>query len=377
MDATPLASGHRQRGIGTYVRHLVQGIAAALPKEAHFLTLGPAIDTIPRDRAVPLAARVPNRWTDLWPWQARSLSRLIRQAGIATFHFTSAETSTKPRGFKTVATVYDLIPYESRPSITLDPRLLWRDRFLYDRYLDSLRAADHVIAISESTASAVRQHLAIPADRVSVIPLGIEADAYRARALRERDSVRGRFGLPERYWLTVTSPNPNKGWPDILQALAINKATPQIPLAIAGYWLPRQRAELDALAGRLGIDHNVRFLGHVSDELLPALYGEALGFIFASHREGFGLPVLEAFAVGTPAIVSDDPAVLEVAGSAAMTFPRGDVAALADRMTTIAADAELRQRLSALGQEGSAAYTWERTVAQTIEVYRALADPHG
>lgn len=118
----------------------------------------------------------------------------------------------------------------------------------------------------------------------------------------------------------------------------------------------------------------MRFLGHVPDELLPALYLESLSFIFASHREGFGLPVLEAMAAGTPAIVADDPAVVEVAGSAALRFPRGDVAALADRMATLAADADLRARLGSLGQARSAAYTWERTVAQTIAVYRALAD---
>ena len=372
IDATPLESGHRQRGIGAYVRHLVAGIAAALPGETRFLTLGGAGDAIPRDRAVALTSGVPYRWTDLWPLEARSLSRLVRQRGFGAFHFTSAETSTMPDGFNTVATVYDLIPYESRASLPLDPRRLWRDRFLYDRYLHALRAADRVIAISQSTAAAVMQHLAIAAERVTVIPLGIDADAYRARALLERDTVRQRLRLPERYWLTVTSPNPNKGWPDILHALALAKDP--IPVAIAGHWLPKQRRRLQALATRLGIDPLVLFLGHVPDALLPALYMEALSFVFASHREGFGLPVLEAMAVGTPAIVADDPAVMELAGSAAVSFPRGDVAVLADRMATLARDAELRLRLGTLGRERSAGYTWERTVSQTIAVYRALAD---
>jgi glycosyltransferase involved in cell wall biosynthesis len=117
----------------------------------------------------------------------------------------------------------------------------------------------------------------------------------------------------------------------------------------------------------------VQFLGFVPDDDLPALYAEALGFLFPSHREGFGLPVLEAMAVGTPVIHSDDPALHELVQSAGLEFPRGDPDGLAARMASLARQGEERHRLSRLAAQRAALFTWDRTVDQTLAVYRSLA----
>ena len=371
VDSTALASGHRWRGIGSYVRHLVQGLIQRIPDGACFLTLGVDPD-IPRAKQVPIRSHVPPRWDDLWALYGRSVHRAVAHSGSALYHFTSAEASVEGNDIKAIATVYDLIPLEF-PSSSLDPRDLWR-RAVYRLYLRRLRAADHIIAISQTTADAVVRRLGIPPERTSIIPLGIDQADYVARAQRRRATIRGAYHLPDSYWLTITSPNPNKGWPDLVQALVrARKLGTSIPLVIAGHWLPPHRRQLLEQAESLGVSSLVQFLGFVPDADLPALYAEALGFVFPSHREGFGLPVLEAMAVGTPVIHSDDPALRELVQSAGVEFPRGDAASLAARMVSLAEQHEKRRRLSRMAAERAALFTWERTVDQTLAVYRSLA----
>ena len=371
VDATALASGHRWRGIGTYVRHLISGLVERMPDEARFLTIGPPPDGTPGASIVPAARRVPLRWDDLWALYGRRVHRAIAGSDPSLYHFTSAEASIAGNGLKTLATVYDLIPLETTRR-SVDPRNAWR-RILYDIYLQRLRSAHHLIAISHSTARSLSERLLIPAQRISVIPLGIDQPRYVERARRGHATVRSAYQLPASYWLTVTSPNPNKGWPDLLQALARNhQLGSATALVITGYWLPSHRRQLLEQANRLGVASLIRFLGFVPDDDLPALYAQALGFVFPSHREGFGLPVLEAMAVGTPVIVSDDPALHELVGDAGLEFPRGDTAALAERMRSLADNAQERARLAQAAARRAAEFTWERTVDMTMSLYRSL-----
>jgi glycosyltransferase involved in cell wall biosynthesis len=371
VDSTALASGHRWRGIGSYVRHLVQGLIRTIPDGARFLTLSEDPD-IPKVKQLPIRSRVPPRWDDLWALYGRSVHRAVAESGSALYHFTSAEASLEANDIKTVATVYDLIPLEF-PRSSLDPRDVWR-RAVYRLYLRRLRAADHVIAISQSTADAVVRLLGIPAERTTVILLGIDQADYVARAERRRATIRGDYQLPDSYWLTITSPNPNKGWPDLVQALVRGRESgTEIPVVIAGHWLPLHRRQLLEQAESLGVSSLVQFLGFVPDNDLPALYAEALGFVFPSRREGFGLPVLEAMSVGTPVIHSDDPALRELVKSAGLEFPRGDPDTLAARMVSLAGQDEERHRLGRLGSERAALFTWDRTVEQTLAVYRSVA----
>jgi glycosyltransferase involved in cell wall biosynthesis len=371
VDSTALASGHRWRGIGSYVRHLVHGLIERIPDGARFLTLGPR-EEIPPARQLGIAARVPPRWDDLWALYGRRVHRAVAHSGSSLYHFTSAEASLRGDGIKTVATVYDLIPLEY-PQASIDPRDVWR-LAVYRLYLRRLRAADHIIAISRSTADSVNRRLGIPAERTTVIPLGIDQAECVARAEQKRTTIGSAYAPPARYWLTVTSPNPNKGWPDLLQALArARQRGCVIPAVIAGHWLAPHRERLLGQAQRLGVSDLVQFLGFVPDDDLPALYAQAVGFVFPSHREGFGLPVLEAMAVGTPVITSDDPALRELVDGAGLEFPRGDGDALAAKMVVLADRDDERHRLGRLAGERAARFTWQRTVDQTVAVYRALA----
>jgi glycosyltransferase involved in cell wall biosynthesis len=127
----------------------------------------------------------------------------------------------------------------------------------------------------------------------------------------------------------------------------------------------------------LAIDHRVELRGHVDDAELAALYAGATAFCFPSRAEGFGLPVLEAMAAGTPVLASDLPIIREIAGSAARLVPPDDVPAWAQAIASLVVVDEAHRALVAAGRARAATFRWEDTATATLEVYRRVADQAG
>jgi len=122
----------------------------------------------------------------------------------------------------------------------------------------------------------------------------------------------------------------------------------------------------------------LRYLGYMPEHVLPALFAGARLFVFPSHYEGFGLPVLEAMASGTPVVCSDVPALMEIVGDGALHGPAADVDGLRQRMEQGLSDAAWRERACAQGLARAAQYDWERCAQQTVSVYqRALGEGGG
>ena len=120
----------------------------------------------------------------------------------------------------------------------------------------------------------------------------------------------------------------------------------------------------------LGLEDRVRFLGTVPEDDLPALYGGATVFVFPSEYEGFGLPVLEAMACGTPVACSNTSSLPEVAGDAVLYFDPTNIESMAHTLDRMLADAELRADLRERGLARASDFSWERTAQETLKVYR-------
>jgi glycosyltransferase involved in cell wall biosynthesis len=127
--------------------------------------------------------------------------------------------------------------------------------------------------------------------------------------------------------------------------------------------------DIRTIIDRLGLDGKVRLVGFVKDADLPALYNLASVFAFPTLYEGFGLPVLEAMACGTPTVAADNSSLPEAVGDAGLLVPTKDPVALAEALGTLLAEPALRDRLAAAGLKQAAKFTWNRGAQQLLEVY--------
>jgi glycosyltransferase involved in cell wall biosynthesis len=170
------------------------------------------------------------------------------------------------------------------------------------------------------------------------------------------------------YLLAVGTIEPRKQYPLLLDALRIARDAPDLIIVGQRGWNSQD------IERRLQTEARVDWRRSVDDASLRLLYREATAVVVPSRAEGFGLAALEAMAAGTPVVSSGGGALLEVTGDAAFTVPAAAPEAWADALDRIATDSELWQRLSLLGRERAATFTWERAARETADVYRRVTD---
>ncbi len=257
------------------------------------------------------------------------------------------------RGCRTVVMVHDFIPLRF-------PR--WRSpltnyfRFIVPQVLDQ---AVHVICNSQSTADDVIRFGNVPATKVTPIPLAYDAEHFKPLDL-----------LRQNYFLYLGRHDPYKGIGQAIAAFAQLPRSSDSELWIAGSADPRFTPQLQAQAQALGIMDRVKFLGYVAYRDLPKLINQAFAFLFPSQWEGFGLPVLEAMACGTPVITSSAGAIPEVCGHAALCLPPNDTTALTAAMTELLANGKLQRQLSLEGLAQAQKFSWTTTARQTLAQLR-------
>lgn len=237
----------------------------------------------------------------------------------------------------------------------------------------SARIATRMIAISDATKRDMIANYDIPDARIAVIPHGVSPD-FRPADPEAVLTVRSKYHLPERYILAVGTVQPRKNLGRLAAALSL-VARAGLPhhLVIAGKpgWLANNvKAELRAS----GMRSRLSLLGYVAAEDLPALYSGADAFCFPSLYEGFGLPVLEAMACGTPVVASNTSAIPEVAGEAAILVSPTDVRELGAALVRVLADELRRRELIDRGRQRAGIFTWERTARATLDVLRHVRD---
>jgi alpha-1,3-rhamnosyl/mannosyltransferase len=235
------------------------------------------------------------------------------------------------------------------------------------------RDAARVITPTQAIADQVVAELGVPRERVRAIHHGIDPSlmvglaAQRGVPPEVRNAVPGVAGS---YLLFVGALEPRKGLPDLLDAYDALPApiARAFALVLGG---PAERVDT-ALRRRLRAHREGRVvqLGYVAPSELLALYRGATALCLPSLYEGFGLPLLEALACGTPCLASDDPALVEVAGGAALHAPRGDAGALARQLRLVLEDAGLRDDLARKGPLRAAEFSWEKSARAHLLAYR-------
>jgi glycosyltransferase involved in cell wall biosynthesis len=331
IDSGPLSSGHSARGVGAYTRELLKALNMS---------------------GVDVGSEDLNKYD--------------------VVHFTSFkpfEVSipfSKPEGTKFVLTIYDLTPliYPKHYPPGVKGRINW----LINKYLIR-KNIDAVITISETSKKDISRFIGIDPKKIHVTYLAPKS-VFKTKNVSGEDEIKKKYNLSDRFALYGSDINYNKNIPVLLKAckLAI------IPLVMIGKDakevknLDLEHAELSHLKG---IDWTgTNRLGYVPDEDLPAIYKLASVYVLPSLYEGFGMPMLEAFAAGTPVVAAKTQALLEIGEGAAVFADPKSPEDFAEKIQKVLTDKKLRDELIKAGKAVSEKFSWEKTAKETLKVYK-------
>ncbi|WP_245904871.1 glycosyltransferase family 4 protein [Gaiella occulta] len=359
------------RGQERYVRCLIHALVAAGREHEYSLLgaggAGRAGDLGPRARFIPAT-----RCLRLQHRRRFGALRRLLVRDLDLVHFPLADGWYSRVG-RAVTTVHDL-------SVLRYPEVYFADAAAERRarqHFEAITAnADAVIAVSEATGRDVISLLGVPEGRVKVVPHGVEPAFRPISDRRLLSEVGRRYRLPARYLLFVGGVDFKKNVARLVTgyALALERARLPHALVLAGMLQAPANPFFDtarATAARAHVSGRLRWLGQVPDVDLPALYAGADALVLPSLWEGFGLPVLEAMACGTPVVTSAGSAMEEVTGDAAVLVDPGEPEAIAEGILRVL-DGEA-ERLARAGLRRAALYTWARTADETTAVYEHVA----
>jgi glycosyltransferase involved in cell wall biosynthesis len=232
----------------------------------------------------------------------------------------------------------------------------------------SLRRADHVISVSRYSADRAEDRLKIDPDRITVIPHGVNDQFLNASVSSTPETGEADS---EPYFVMVGDSTRHKNVHGAIDALGLlANRFPDVTLRVIGNGSEYRR--LSGQISKLGLDGRVHLMNQVSDdEMIQTLRG-AVALVFPSLLEGFGIPILEAQAVGCPVIASNNGAPAEVAGDVALLVDPTDSQDIASAMERLYCDSELRNTLSAKGRTRASEMTWQRAAVETIDVYEKV-----
>jgi glycosyltransferase involved in cell wall biosynthesis len=326
----------RELEIGFDTSPLHQTVAGANRYVTSLLTALEATGEVSiRRYALPGRGRVKSIVRDV-AWYLEALPRAASRDSVALLHCPTQRAPIRAR-VPLVVTVHDVATLRLPEAFNA-----WTRRYTRAVLPRVVRSADRIIAVSEFTASELQALLAVPRERIAVVPNGV-GPPFRP----EGDTADGD------YVLAVATREPRKNLERL--AAAVHARRTELRLVGGRGW------------GSVRLEQHVQELGVVTDEELARLYRSARCLAYVPLYEGFGLPVLEAMASGTPVVASAIPALRELAGAAAVFVDPLDTEDIARGLGEAAAR---RDELVALGRERAATFSWQRTAEATLEVYR-------
>ncbi len=385
IDLTPLEIRERYGGIGRYALHLLEELVALPASERGGLEIlgvtGSGSAPVPGEAALEQARRL----GEILPAgrhraQRRfALSRRLREARVDLFHATEAAALPLRPGCPIVSTCYDVIPLVV-PKRRGGPVAWWQRERLRMALRLRYRRPAQVVAISATTRADLAREVGIAPDRVSVVPLGVDARAFSAEPAwpDERERVRARHALPERWFVYVGSDHYRKNHARLFEAWCrVAHRVPEGLVFVGRALYASTLQQIEGQARARGLGSRVRWLSGLDDEALPPLYRHATAAAIPALYEGFGMTILEAMACGTPVAASRNGAHEEVAGEDAAWFDPRSVDDMAAALARLSTDAALRARLRDRGLARANRSSWARTARETLAVYRRVLAGRG
>jgi len=356
IEAT--AAFKQSAGVGRYTRGLI--LALRDLTHAHFIQLVSSSDSPEADWANGFKqVRYPfSERTGAWLWQRLNAPLPIETwtGKIDVFHGPNFTLPTL-RKAKGITTIHDLSFLSSSP---------WHPpatkKYLTTAVTRSIKNSHALIADSESTKRDILSHFSFPDEKIHVIYPGIEPQ------FRVLEEPRAKTPVPKRFLLAVGTVEPRKNLSTIIEALAHLDNDLHLLIAGGSGWL-EEKTKLHAKVEALKLQDRVHFLGFVPDEDLITLYNLAQAVVYPSFYEGFGLPVLEAMACGTPVVCARNSSLPEAGGDAVVYLDDArDAKEMAQKIEKLLSE---RAKYRMLGLERVKKFTWESAAKRALSVYEA------
>lgn len=383
FDVRPLQVGSQYRGVGTYVRELLtqflerrrEIMLMAWPEipialDRRYLNLCQVLE-IPKSSNLPVFQYMGFKHDGQKNFEL--FKKIASYADI--IHFTDPQDLRygfpwEDVGVPRVLTVHDLMTVTNTDYIFTDQNFIKKQaiKFLYNSYIQHYSDSDGIIADSQYTERVLQNVVKTGLPATKPIWLGIP-DNYVIPYVSQIDEYRLQRRLPPHFILHTGAIMGNKNVEALLQATAPKSPW---PFVFAG---PYTEADRDYLAGKYP-QQQIFWLGYVDREELPMLHAAASIFAFPSLMEGFGLPVLEAMAVGTPVICSNTASLPEVVGNAAITFDPRNLNDIRNALYTVMNDENLRKQMRTRGLERAQHLSWRRTADTTWMAYEEFVETY-
>lgn len=363
--------GEQSKGLGRYTQKLIEHIASTPDNNEYVIFLQP--DSIPqwkmRDERFTII-KTPYRWYTVS--EQLFMPVHIARARVDVMHFPHFNVPLLYRG-PFIVTIHDLIilHFATERATTLGPLLYWFKHQAGQLVMrNAVKRARHILTVSEFSKKDIVEYYGINPDQVTVTYEAAEMPQSLQYSDTDQQSILKKYAIYGQYVLYIGNAYPHKNLEVMIEAASQYKKTHGTHLKFvfvgkSDYFYER----LKHLAWARNVDDITVFTGFVPDADLPVLYHNAVAYLFPSAYEGFGLPPLEAMAVGTPVISSNASCLPEILGDAALYFDPHDISGILDAIHRVMNSSEQRELLIARGLRRARQFSWQRMAEQTVSLY--------
>lgn len=301
-------------------------------------------------------------------WENTIFPLKLKRRNIDIFHGPAFLIPLVKIGYRSIATVYDLIVFLFPGSIP----------FKYGLYMKELlklvaKRADKIVAVSNNTRSDLIDILNVPEEKIEVVYGAADERFYPISDKERLENIRRKYRINKNVILCVGNLEPRKNLLKVFEAYYIlkDKIGKDYEIVICG----ERKWAFDLIKSsikRYGIEDSIIFTGYVPDEDMPFLYNLADLFVFPSLYEGFGIPMLEAMKCGIPTVVSRTSSMPEVVGNSAMLINPHDAEEIANSIYLLVTDSDLRREKIDAGKARAREFSWEKSAIKMIKIYEEL-----
>lgn len=361
-------------GVGNYVLHLIQNLTQVDPEPTYFFLAFkkniPSLELLGLDKN-PLLTVFSHENHPLGDfWEHFILPVRLKKKKVDIFHGPASLIPFRKESYRVVVTIHDLVAFLFSETIPLKYGA-------YMRFLlrQAVKRANKIISVSYHTRQDLIDILKVPPEKITVIHEAPSPIFHPHDKDQVRKILKERYGITKKFIYHLGNIEPRKNLINLLEAFSrvCRELGSEYQLVVSGQkgWLVRS---LNHFLKTYPVRDQVFFTGYVPVEDLPLFMNGAEIFVFPSLYEGFGLPVLEAMSCGTPVISSNRSSIPEIVGSAAVLIDPTDPAEIADRIVSLLRDDQERRRLSLLGIDQAARFSWIDVARKTLEVYRSVKE---